>query len=67
MRRAALAVGLLAIALLALGATLGSSIGGVLARNAWIYLAVFGVAIVALAFTLVRGWSGWGGRRAVQP
>src|SRR2546423_8506004 len=43
-----------------LGATLGSSIGGVLARNAWIYLALLGAVIVALAFTLVRGWSGYG-------
>ena len=48
-----------------LGATLGSSIGSVLARNAWIYLAVFGVIILALAFTLVRGWGGWGRRQAV--
>ena len=48
-----------------LGATLGSSIGSILARNAWIYLAVFGVIILALAFTLVRGWGGWGRRQAV--
>jgi len=41
-----------------LGATLGSSIGKILARNPWIYLAVFALIILALAITLVRGWSG---------
>jgi membrane protein DedA with SNARE-associated domain len=48
------------------GATLGSSIGNLLSRNPWIYLAVFALIILALAITLVRGWSGWGERRAMQ-
>jgi membrane protein DedA with SNARE-associated domain len=50
-----------------LGATLGSSIGSILARNPWIYLAAFALVILALAFTLVREWTGWGDRRPVQP
>jgi membrane protein DedA with SNARE-associated domain len=39
-----------------LGATFGQSIGNLLARNSWIYLAALGVAIVAVAVVLVRLW-----------
>jgi membrane-associated protein len=48
------------------GATLGASIGNLLARDPWIYLAALGLIILALAYTLVRQWTGWGSRRAMQ-
>ena len=49
-----------------LGATLGETISGVFFDRGWIYFAGLGVAIVALAVTLVFAWRRWGVSQAVS-
>jgi membrane protein DedA with SNARE-associated domain len=49
-----------------LGATLGETISGVFFDRGWIYFAGLGVAIVALAVTLVFAWRRWGVSRPVS-